>query len=74
MRDYPDSGLIDELMAGMDRKPKEGLKGALIVWAIGLGLGILTGTLTARLLMVDRHGEAPPAGTSIRDRIFGDRS
>lgn len=55
----------------MDRKPQEGLKGALVVWAIGLGLGILAGTATARLLMLDRSGEPPPAGASIRDRMFG---
>lgn len=58
----------------MERKPQDGLKGALIVWVIGLGLGILAGTATARLLMADRQGEIPPAGTSIRDRIFGSHS
>ncbi|WP_448580080.1 hypothetical protein [Thermaurantiacus sp.] len=55
----------------MNRKPQDGLKGVLVVWVIGLALGILAGTVTARLLMLDRDGEPPPAGTSIRDRMFG---
>lgn len=55
----------------MQEKPKQGLKGVVLVWIVGLSLGVLAGATTARLLMPSRQGEVPPQGASIRDRIFG---
>ncbi|MCS6986462.1 MAG: hypothetical protein NZM40_03360 [Sphingomonadaceae bacterium] len=56
----------------MERRPNDGgLRSAVIVWALGLLLGVLAGVATARLLMGERQGDIPPAGTSVRDRLLG---
>ncbi len=57
---------------GMREDPKQGLSSALLVWAIGLALGIGAGALTARLLIPERDGGVPAEGRSLRDRLFGD--
>ncbi|WP_448586004.1 hypothetical protein [Thermaurantiacus sp.] len=56
----------------MREDPKQGLSSALLVWAIGLALGIGAGALTARLLIPERDGGVPAEGRSLRDRLFGD--
>lgn len=55
----------------MQEKPKQGIKGVVLVWIIGLTLGVVAGASTARLLMPARSGEVPPEGASIRDRMLG---
>jgi hypothetical protein len=56
----------------MQDKPKQGMKGVVLVWIIGLSLGVLAGATTARLLMPAREGELPPQGSSLRDRMLGE--
>lgn len=51
---------------------RQGLRGAVLIWIIGLLLGIAAGALTAQLLIPSRGLERPPEGGSLRDRIFGD--
>jgi len=55
----------------MNKGPRQGLSSAILVWAIGLALGIGAGALTARLLIPERDGSIPAEGRSLRDRIFG---
>ncbi|WP_207790804.1 hypothetical protein [Thermaurantiacus tibetensis] len=45
---------------------------ALLVWLVGLALGVAAGVGTAKLLLPARDGGVLPEGQSIRDRLFGD--
>lgn len=40
----------------MAKEPKSGIKSVIVVWIVGLALGILAGAVTALLLM---QGETP---------------
>lgn len=64
-------GSIREPPAGerkMGEKPKTGLRNVILVWVIGLTLGIGAGAATALLLMPDAQGTLP-AGSSLADRL-----
>ncbi len=51
----------------MQGKRPSGLRNVILVWAIGLTLGIGAGALTAMLLLPSEEG--PAAGQSLADRI-----
>lgn len=52
----------------MTQDPKSGFRNVILVWVIGLTLGIGAGAATAYLLMP--RTDAPlPAGSSLADRI-----
>ena len=38
-------------LSGMEEKPKSGFRGVVLVWIIGLTLGVAAGAATAMLLM-----------------------
>jgi hypothetical protein len=52
----------------MAEGPNTGLRNVILVWVIGLTLGIAAGAATAMLLMPRAAADVPP-GTSIADRI-----
>ena len=56
----------------MQNDRRQGLRSAVLVWVIGMALGIAAGALTAQLLIPSRGLERPPEGGSLRDRIFGE--
>jgi hypothetical protein len=51
----------------MQERPKSGVRGAILVWIIGLTLGVVAGAATAMLLMPGdiRHGDR----TTISERF-----
>lgn len=54
-------------------KPHEkgpGTRSALLVWLIGLGLGIAAGAITAKLLLPPKDMITPPVEGSVRDRFL----
>ncbi|WP_448581680.1 hypothetical protein [Thermaurantiacus sp.] len=47
-----------------------GSRSALLVWLIGLALGIAAGALTAKILLPPRDTLTPPVDGSVRDRFL----
>ncbi len=52
----------------MAEKPKSGLRNVILVWVIGLTLGVAAGAATALLLMPAADGQLP-TGSSLADRL-----
>ncbi len=52
----------------MTEGPKTGLRNVILVWLIGLTLGVVAGAATAMLLMPSNSHNV---GTSLGDRIRG---
>lgn len=52
----------------MADKPKSGLRNVILVWVIGLTLGVGAGAATALLLMPSAKTELP-SGASLADRL-----
>lgn len=52
----------------MVEKPKSGLRNIILVWVIGLTLGVGAGAATALLLMPAAKGNVP-AGASLADKL-----
>ncbi|GEM_PF-2076528 len=52
----------------MAEKPKSGLRNVILVWVIGLTLGVGAGAATALLLMPSGKGELP-TGASLADKL-----
>jgi hypothetical protein len=53
----------------MADRPKSGLRNVIIVWVIGLTLGIGAGAATALLLMPSASENSLPPGSSLADRL-----
>jgi gas vesicle protein len=51
----------------MEERPKPGIRGMLLVWLIGLTLGVAAGAATAMLLMPGSSGAS--SSQSIADRF-----
>ena len=54
----------------MAHGPKTGMKNVILIWVIGLTLGIAAGAATAMLLMPAANGEGMVDG-SLADKIRG---
>ncbi len=54
----------------MAEGPKTGLRNVILVWVIGLTLGVAAGAATAMLLMPSPNSSAPMEAT-LADRIRG---
>jgi hypothetical protein len=52
----------------MAEKPKSGLRNVILVWVIGLTLGVGAGAATALLLMPSAKSELP-SGASLADKL-----
>ncbi len=57
----------------MSGKRPTGLKNVILVWVIGLTLGIGAGALTAMLLLPS-EAEPPPADSTLADKLNGEGS
>lgn len=55
----------------MSDEPRKGASSALLVWVVGLILGVAAGVGTAKLLLPARDGERPPAGATVKDKLRG---
>ncbi len=47
-----------------------GARSALLVWLVGLALGVAAGALTAKLLLPPADMRAPPNDGSVRERFL----
>ncbi|MBS3960223.1 MAG: hypothetical protein KGZ61_00070 [Sandarakinorhabdus sp.] len=50
--------------------PKTGLRNIILIWIVGLTLGVAAGAITAMLLMPGEKGQHP-GDLSLADRIRG---
>ncbi|TPE62232.1 hypothetical protein FJQ54_06800 [Sandaracinobacter neustonicus] len=55
-------------MNGMEERPKSGFRGAVLVWIVGLTLGVAAGAATAMLLMPS-NGSRNSLQSAIADRF-----